>query len=62
MSVNKIPWDDGNGNIVLAYNGEGNEVVSVTLDSDNEGLDRQQVVDVRTTDGKASDEVHVHQD
>ena len=44
MATISIPWNNGPGNIVLTYTGQGNESVVVTSDTDNyEGL-RQQTV------------------
>ena len=39
-----IPWNDGPGNIVLTYTGQGNQTVTVTSDTDCIDHDRQQVV------------------
>lgn len=44
MASISIPWNDGPGNIVLTYTGQGNESVTVTSDTDNLGHDRQQIV------------------
>lgn len=45
MASISIPWNDGPGNIVLTYTGEGNGQVVVTSDSDNlDGRSRQQQV------------------
>ena len=45
MATLSIPWNDGNGNIVLTYNGgHGNDTVTVTSDTDNLGQDRQQTI------------------
>ena len=46
-----IPWNDGAGNIILTYNGQGDETVTVTSDTDNLGFDRQQIVTFVVTDG-----------
>ncbi len=41
----RIPWNDGNGNIVLTYKqGQGNETVTVSSDTNNVGYDRQQTI------------------
>ena len=40
----QIPWNDGNGNIVLTYNGHGDDTVTVSSDTDNVGYDRQQQI------------------
>lgn len=47
--VKTIPWEDGNGNIVLTYKGEGNATVTVETDTDNLGEDRSQVLTFKTT-------------
>ena len=47
--VKTIPWEDGNGNIVLTYTGEGNATVTVETDTDNLGEDRSQVLTFKTT-------------
>jgi len=47
--VKTIPWNDGNGNIVLTYTGEGNATVTVETDTDNLGEDRSQVLTFKTT-------------
>ena len=44
MASISIPWNDGPGNIVLTYTGQGNETVTVTSDTDNLVHDRQQIV------------------
>ena len=51
MASISIPWNDGPGNIVLTYSGQGNGTVVVTSDTDNLGTDRQQVVTFVVTDG-----------
>ena len=51
MASISIPWNDGPGNIVLTYTGQGNGTVTVTSDTDNLGHDRRQVVTFVVTDG-----------
>jgi len=51
MASISIPWNDGPGNIVLTYTGQGNGTVTVTSDTDNLGFDRQQIVTFFVTDG-----------
>lgn len=43
-----VNWNEGEGTITLAYNGEGDGTISVTS-SRNEQLDRQQTLTVRNT-------------
>lgn len=45
----RIPWNDGNGNIVLTFTGQGNGTVTVESNTDNRGIERQQVLTFRTT-------------
>ena len=48
----RIPWNDGNGNIVLTYQqGQGNDTVVVTSDTDCIDHDRQQRVTFVVGDG-----------
>ena len=49
MATLTIPWNDGNGNIILTYTGQGDGVVTVTTDTDNLGDDRSQVIKLKTT-------------
>lgn len=57
-----IPWNDGNGNIVLTYTaGQGNQTVTVTSDTDNLGLERQQTITLKTTGGNTSAQVTIVQ-
>ena len=52
MASISIPWNDGPGNIVLTYTGQGNGQVVVTSDADNlEGRTRQQRVTFVVADG-----------
>lgn len=46
-----IPWADGNGSIILTYDGQGDGVVTVRSTTDNLGADRQQTLTLRTEDG-----------
>ena len=53
-----IPWNDGPGNIVLTYaKGEGNQLVTVTSDTDCIDHDRQQRVTFVVGDGAISEVV-----
>ena len=51
MTSLSIPWNDGPGNIVLTYTGQGNDTVVVTSDTNNVGYDRQQQITFVVTDG-----------
>ena len=47
-----IPWNDGNGNIVLTYTGRSNDTVVVTSDTNWTGPEpRQQTGTFAVTDG-----------
>lgn len=48
----RIPWNDGNGNIVLTLTGHGNDTVTVSSDTDNTELfARQQTIHFYVTNG-----------
>ena len=49
MATLTIPWNDGNGNILLTNTGQGDGTVTVRSDTDNLGDDRQQVLTFKTT-------------
>ena len=49
----KIPWPDGNGNIILKYDGHGSGAVTISSDTDNLGEDRSQVLIFKTLNSKA---------
>ena len=52
MASISIPWNDGPGNIVLTYTGQGNGQVVVTSDADTlDGRMRQQRVTFVVRDG-----------
>lgn len=58
MASISIPWNDGPGNIVLTYTGQGNGQVVVTSDADNlEGRTRQQRVTFVVCDGAIRNDV-----
>ena len=61
MATIRIPWNDGPGNIVLTYTGQGNQTVVVTSDTDNLGVERQQTITLKTSDGKVSAHVTIVQ-
>lgn len=56
-----IPWADGNGDIILTYDGQGDGVVTVRSTTDNLGSDRQQTITLRTAGGGASAQVTIVQ-
>ena len=51
MAVVTIPWNVGNGNIILTYTGQGDETVVITSDDNNLRTARSQVITIRTTRG-----------
>lgn len=51
MATSVIKWNEGEGNIVATYTGSGNAPISLASDVANEGLDREQLVIIRTTKG-----------
>ena len=51
MATIRIPWNDGPGNIVLTYTGQGNQTVVVTSDTNwTDPEPRQQTVTFAVTD------------
>ena len=61
MATLTIPWNDGNGNIILTYTGQGDGTVTVQSSTDNLGEDRQQTITLKTTDGSVEVEVTIQQ-
>ena len=61
MATLTIPWNDGNGNIILTYTGQGDGVVTVRSDTDNLGADREQTITLRTADGTKEVQVTIQQ-
>lgn len=61
MATLTIPWNDGNGNIILTYNGQGDGTVTVQSSTDNLCEDRQQVITLKTTDGTKAVQVTIAQ-
>jgi len=58
MASISIPWNDGPGNIVLTYTGQGNGQVVITSDTDNlDGKARQQQVTFVVRDGAIRNDV-----
>ena len=56
-----IPWSDGNGDIILTYDGQGDGVVTIRSDTDNLGADREQTITLRTADGTKEVQVTIRQ-
>ena len=56
-----IPWADGNGDIILTYDGQGYGAVTVRSTTDNLGSDRQQTITLRTADGSKAVQVVIQQ-
>ena len=57
MASISIPWNDGPGNIVLTYTGQGNGTVTVTSDTNCIDHDRQQVVTLVIQNGAIRNDV-----
>lgn len=57
MASITIPWNDGNGNIILTYTGQGDGTVTVTSDTDCIDHDRQQRVTFVVGDGAIRNDV-----
>ena len=52
MATINIPWNDGNGNIVLTLTGQGNDTVTVSSDTDNTELfERRQTIHFYVANG-----------
>ena len=49
MASITIPWNDGNGNIILTYTGQGDGTVTVRSSTNNLGQDRRQTITLKTT-------------
>lgn len=61
MATLTIPWADGNGDIILTYDGQGDGTVTVRSTTDNLGADREQVITLRTVDGSRAVQVTIQQ-
>lgn len=61
MTTLTIPWADGNGDIILTYDGQGDGTVTVRSTTDNKGDDREQVITLKTVDGSRSVQVTISQ-
>lgn len=57
----RIKWNEGEGNIIAAYEGSGDGIVSFRSDVENVGIDREQKVDICTSKGEVSVSVLVKQ-
>ncbi|MDY3266233.1 MAG: hypothetical protein SOX26_01625 [Phocaeicola sp.] len=53
-----VPWNDGNGNIVISNNGEE---ILISSDVVNDGIDRSQTLTFRTTVGNKTATLQVTQ-
>jgi len=51
MEVVSIPWNDGNGNIKVELTGVGSNIPSISSDTPNDNIDREQQITYRTTKG-----------
>lgn len=57
----KIKWNNGDGNIIAAYPGSGDAPIDISSDTPNEGIDREQTIQVATVDNTKSVDVLVKQ-
>lgn len=62
MATSTIKWNEGDGNIVATYEGSGDGPISLTTDTPNEGIDREQEITIQTTDKNKSVNVLVKQE
>ena len=56
-----IKWNEGDGNIIATYTGSGNAPINIASDVANEGIDREQTIQVATADNTRSVDVIVKQ-
>lgn len=56
-----IKWNEGEGNIIVTYEGNGDGAVSFSSDVENIGIDREQNVIISTDKGEVSASVLVKQ-
>lgn len=56
-----IPWNIGDGNITATYTGSGNNTITITS-TENEGIDREQIITVETTNKQISESITVSQE
>ena len=57
-----IKWNQGEGNIVATYSGSGDAPIDISSDIPNVGIDREQTIQVATTDNSQSFDVIVRQE
>lgn len=50
MAKFSIKWKEGDGNIIASYKERGDESLSLSTDGPNEGLDREQMISIETTE------------
>lgn len=46
--ITKIAWKTGEGNIIAEYSGKNSDKITLTSDVINEGLDREQIIQVKS--------------
>lgn len=51
MATVTIPWEQGNGDIIVALTGTGDGVATLSTGTVNEGVDRSRTVTFRTVRG-----------
>lgn len=56
-----IKWNEGEGNIIVTYEGNGDGAVSFSSDVENIGIDREQNAIISTDKGEVSVSVLVRQ-
>lgn len=62
MATSTIKWNEGDGYIVATYEGSGDGPITLTTDTPNEGIDREQEITIQTTDKNKSVNVLVKQE
>lgn len=56
-----IKWNEGDGNIIVSYDGNGDGSISLFSDVANKGLDREQELNITTDKGDVSIKLKVIQ-
>lgn len=56
-----VKWLDGDGNIIITYEGSGNGNIELKSDTFNEGIDRSQRITAQTVDGTRQIQILVKQ-